>query len=102
LISTIVRDRIILFFLIWGFCICNIGLLEERTLFGTCTLPMQIFDGILVNITSGWDRGIRMRNALPMWMCFSCLNSAVVGHAISGGKGVIARVKVGPFLPVVS
>jgi hypothetical protein len=88
--------------LTWRFCIFNIGLLEERTLFGTRTLPMHIFDGILFNVTSGWDRGIRMRNAVSMWMRFSCLNSAVVGYAISGGKSVIARVKIGPFLPVVS
>jgi hypothetical protein len=45
---------------------------------------MQIFDGILVNVATGWDRGIWMRNAVPMWMRFSCLNSTVVGHAISG------------------
>lgn len=80
----------------------NIGLLEEWTRFGTRTFPMQIFDGIVFNVASGWNRGIRMRNGVPMWMRFSCLNSTVVGHAISGGKSIIARVKIGPFLPVVS
>jgi hypothetical protein len=101
LVSIFVGGRIIQP-LICGFFIFNIGLPKERTLLGTRTLPIQVFDGILVNITSGWDRCIRMRYAVPMGMRFSCLNSAVVGHAISGGESEVARVKVRPFLAVAS
>ena len=95
------QDRVVLF-LICGLFVFNIFLLKERTPLGTHALPIQIFGGIVVNVTSSWDRGMWVRNTVPMGMLSTCLNGAVVGHATSGGKSEIARVKVGPFLPVVS
>lgn len=81
--------------------IVNICLVKERTLFNTRTFSIYIFVGIFVNVTGGRDRGIRMRNAFPIRMGSTRLNSAVVSLAISGRKSEIARVKVCPFLPIV-
>jgi hypothetical protein len=92
---------IILSLLICGF-IFYVCLVKERTLFKVRTFPERIFVGIFVNVTRGWDRGIRMRNAFPMRMGSARLNSSAVSLAISGRKSEIARVKVCPFLPVVS
>lgn len=80
----------------------SVCLLKERTLFSTRTFSTYVFVGIFVNVTRGWDRGIRVRNAFPMRMGFARLDSAVVSLAISSRKSEIARVKVCPFLPVVS
>lgn len=79
--------------------IFNVCLVKERTLLNTRTFPIRILVGILVNVTRGWNRGIRMRNVFPMRMGSARLNSAVVSLAISGRKSEITRVKVCPFLP---
>jgi ApbE superfamily uncharacterized protein (UPF0280 family) len=63
---------------------------------------MQILVGFLVNVTGSWDRGRRMRNIAPVGMRSACLNSAEIGHSMSGGKSEVTGVKVRPFLPIVS
>lgn len=82
--------------------IFDVCLVKERTLLNTRTFPIRILVGLFFNVTRGWNRGIRVRNAFPMGMGSARLNSAVVSLAISGRKSEIARVKVGPFLPIVS
>lgn len=91
-----------MFLFVCGFFIFNISFLKARTFFGIHTLPIQIFGGILINITRGWNRGIGVRNAIPMGMRSACFDNAVVGHAISSGKSEIAGIEVCPFLPVIS
>lgn len=58
--SVLMRDGIILSLPIGESFIFNIGVLKQRTLLGTPALSIQIFIGILVNVTSGRDRSIRM------------------------------------------
>lgn len=82
--------------------IFTVCLVKEGTLLKTRTFPRRILVGMFVNVTRGWDRGIRVRNAFPMRMGSARLNSPVVSLAMSGRKSEIARVKVCPFLPVAS
>jgi hypothetical protein len=94
------RDRLILSLFLCRFSIFEVCLLKERAYFRTCMFPIQILVCILTNVTSGWDSGIRMRDAFMVGILSSCVNSTVVSHAISGRKREIAGVKVGPFLQV--
>ena len=73
--------------------IFNICLVKERTLVNTRAFHMRILVGISVNVTRGWDGGIRVRNAFPIRMGSARLNSAVISLAMSGRKSEIARVK---------
>lgn len=66
------------------------------------TFLIRFFVGIIINIASSWNRGGRMRNAVAIWMRSACMNSVLVGTSISGRKGEIARVEIGPVLPVIS
>jgi hypothetical protein len=95
------RDMLVLSLLVCR-SILNVCLVKERTSLRTHTFPIHILVGIFINVTRGWDRGIRMRNAFPIRMGSARLNSAVVSLAMSGRKSEIARVKVCPFLPAVS
>jgi hypothetical protein len=94
-----VGDMVVMSLPVFGF-ILNVCLVKERTLFRTRTLSIRIFVGIPINITRGWNRGIRVRYAVPKRMRFARLNSAIIGLAISGSKSEIARVKVCPVLPI--
>lgn len=97
----VVRGMIVLSLLAYRF-IFNICLVKERTLINTRAFHMRILVGIFVNVARGWDGGIRVRNAFPIRMGSARLNSAVISLAMSGRNSEIARVKVCPFLQVIS
>jgi hypothetical protein len=64
------RDMIALSLVFRGFIIC-VWLVKKRTFFNGFTFPIHIFVGIFVNVTRSWDRGIRVRNAIPTRMGFA-------------------------------
>lgn len=98
LVSIFESEEIVLSLLVCGFFI---RLPMEMAPLGTYIPPMQILVFFLVDVTGSWGRGRRVRNIVSIGMRAVRLNSAMIGHSMSGGKSEVAGVKVHPFLQIV-